>query len=272
MCGDPYQDWSASDFDARYYGVQATWAEGGVVALTTTLTANHGGRMQFSVCPRPRDALTRADLASALACFDDPAHALTRADGPSAGKRFQYLLSGQAEVTTNWRLPPGVSCEAGCVLRWYWAAYQTCALPCVDPSVDVPEQCGRKMLQLDAATGAPLAPACSSECCRDPSPTERFANCADVVILPAGGSPSPGPAPSSSPPPGAPSPSPSPPPPPLSPVPMPPAPPPSANGCESAACFCGGKADGLYVNPFDATCGSYIQCWNGGASSAVQQW
>jgi hypothetical protein len=271
VCGDPYQDWSASDFDTRFYGVQATYTQGSVVSLTATITANHGGRISYSVCPRPKEQLTRANLADALACFNAPENFLTRAGddaGIDAGKRFQYLLPGQSVVTSSWKLPAGVNCEAGCVLRFYWTAYQTCAMPCLDSSIDIARQCGRKITQLDAS-GQPLAPACTTDCCKDPSPTERFANCADIVITASGSTVPP---PSSSSPSPAPVASPSPAPAPPAPVPMPAPPPSSTTGCTDATCFCHNKADGLYSNPFDATCASYIQCWNAGTSSAVKQW
>ena len=107
MCGDPYQD-ANTTFYSKYYGIQgalacgsarsrpsasssrgseththttthttkktkktATFTTGSVVSLTPTITANHGGRMAYSVCPLPRDQATPA-------CFDTPSNFLTR--------------------------------------------------------------------------------------------------------------------------------------------------------------------------------------------------
>ena len=50
---------------------KGTFTAGAVVPLTVTITANHGGRMAFSVCPLSRDAATQA-------CFDQPGNYLTR--------------------------------------------------------------------------------------------------------------------------------------------------------------------------------------------------
>jgi chitinase len=85
---------------------------------------------------------------------------------------------------------------------------------------------------------------------------------------PAAASPSPAPAsPSPSPSPVVPSPTPSPSPAPVAPSPSPsPAP---STGCTTTT-FCAGKADGLYANPCDAQCATYVQCWNAGRSSAVK--
>lgn len=34
-------------------------------------------------------------------------------------------------------------------------------------------------------------------------------------------------------------------------------------GCTDAACFCRLKGDGVRLNPFDTTCGSFLQCSKG---------
>lgn len=48
-----------------------------------------------------------------------------------------------------------------------------------------------------------------------------------------------------------------------------------APACTSATpscvtAFCAGKADGLYANPYDAACASYIQCYNSGTAGVYQ--
>lgn len=63
-------------------------------------------------------------------------------ENPVNGKRYWYINFNAARwlsnevYTSQWRLPRGVSCANGCILQWSWAAYQNCALPCENASID----------------------------------------------------------------------------------------------------------------------------------------
>jgi hypothetical protein len=52
------------------------------------------------------------------ACFYEPQNFLTRADAVHPGKRYIYLTGKEASLTTQWKLPDGISCPDGCILQW----------------------------------------------------------------------------------------------------------------------------------------------------------
>ncbi|GFR47249.1 hypothetical protein Agub_g8935 [Astrephomene gubernaculifera] len=257
--------------------IQATYYEGDIINITIGITADHRGRFAFRLCPTTNVTNT---------CLN--ANWLTRADPVRPGDRYWYLtdktradgsalvtlqsLGGYSNVPTytlRYRLPAGVTCD-NCVLQWWWPTANSCTLPCVPEDPDFnpasgPNSCNVQKLGICGSSPA-LFP-------------EEFWNCADIRILPRGAassppspaSPSPKPAPTAATPPTSfppPSPSPKPSPPLLSPSPSPKAvmPPPAPNPSSPTTCsttgYCAGKAAGLYANPCDSTCATYIQCGN----------
>jgi hypothetical protein len=125
MCGSPYQrQGEPGSFVDKYYGPQVTYISGEEIAITIRVTANHGGRFAFSVCPKLPGEVTQA-------CFNESANYLTRADGPYKGKRYYYMSGAEpagdnenGERIIKWKLPAGVSCPRGCMLQWWWVGYQ----------------------------------------------------------------------------------------------------------------------------------------------------
>ncbi|KAG2502093.1 hypothetical protein HYH03_000585 [Edaphochlamys debaryana] len=201
VCGNPFQDNPPINFTTRFYGYVANLTEAQEIDITISINTNHGGRMALRLCPLARDQISHA-------CFALPQNQLRRVStNPEYdGKLYQYVKSSDVIIASRWRLPAGVSCPDGCVLQWWWSAFQFCALPCQPGSDDVASECGRNLVfPVDTCTGGPLQ-------------TEQFNNCADVMIARADGAPL---APSPPPP------SPSPPPPPPS-LPAPPSPPPAS--------------------------------------------
>lgn len=221
ICGAPGQ--GGQNVTNMFFGHQATLTAGQAYDFGLYINAQHGGRHWFGVCPLPRQQATQA-------CFDLPQHRLVRADGSYAdGKRYYYqpgsgLGGTEGNFTLRFRLPQGISCPDGCIIQWSWAAYQDGALPCEDPSLDVPEDCGRAS-RTGNKTCDPANPywqQCAQQY-KEPgestAATENYQNCIDVVILPDGTAPPPSTAPNdTAPPPSAapndtaPPPSPSPPP------------------------------------------------------------
>ncbi|KAF8065624.1 celF [Scenedesmus sp. PABB004] len=193
-CGDPFQGMT-TNFVASPSPIQATYAAGGTVTLGVVLTSNHGGRFYYRVCPRtaPLDE----------ACFGT--NYLTRVDN---GQRDTWLMSDAANWTAAYRLPAGLSCDAGCVLQWRYEAMQSCIVPGCDPALCGGYASGRNVVY--GSTPGFCSPTNNAR-------LEVFSNCADVRITPAsGGGGGGGGAPSDPPPP-----------PPASPAPAPTPPPPS---------------------------------------------
>jgi hypothetical protein len=89
---------------------------------------------------------------------------------------YWYLnRSNRRAAYAAYRVPDNVTCPEGCVLQWYWWAFQSCTLECEaheDGSWDVERECGQGLVNRGVAT-------CPDN---DPSFCERYANCADVII------------------------------------------------------------------------------------------
>ncbi|KAL6757847.1 hypothetical protein V8C86DRAFT_1614582 [Haematococcus lacustris] len=177
ICGDPFQNsppFSFATDPSKFYGPLTNMTEGQIIYPSIQMSTNHGGRMAFRVCPLPREQVTQA-------CFDLPGHQLRRVhDNPLYNnKLYSYLNVNNREgssVVAAWRLPPGVSCANGCMFQWWWWGFQTCYLPCEREQDDVPGECGKNLINLSVVQ------------CRSILLTEQYANCADVVITPSGGS------------------------------------------------------------------------------------
>lgn len=166
VCGDPADGEREHEAGGRYATrrVTATYEEGQTVRLRVRITAAHGGRFSFGVCPLPRAALRDAAEERRVvtqACFDE--HPLTNA---ADGSRHWWLgRQGEGEYVMKFRLPPGVRCER-CVLQWHYESGNSCTIP-----------------------GTPDRHVVSDgmEPCDRSSNMEEFWNCADVAI--AGGRP-----------------------------------------------------------------------------------
>ncbi|KXZ45811.1 hypothetical protein GPECTOR_50g605 [Gonium pectorale] len=165
VCGNPFQDSPPINFTTRFYGFRATYTEGQDVNVTIGITTNHGGRMSLRVCPHARDQISQS-------CFDTPAHQMRRVhtNPQYNNKLYWYVRPGDVNITQTFRLPAGVSCAGGCVLQWWWVAYQFCYMPCGSDADDVPGECGRNLnFPVGQCTGGLLQ-------------TEQFNNCAGALL------------------------------------------------------------------------------------------
>lgn len=144
---------------------QAVYHPGSIVPIQIKITAAHGGRFFFGVCP--------AAPAPSKACFvplinpvdGSGSWLLSGQDGKQYGSERVYLVP--------MRLPPGLSCTA-CTLRWYWVTENSCSIgdaPGLPPcgGTAVPEEfsnCATITIQRDL----PLWPSAS------PDPTKPGAS------------------------------------------------------------------------------------------------
>jgi hypothetical protein len=62
VCGDPWQHYSSNYAGMSSLPIQATYASGSTINVEWLISANHGGRIGFKLCPR------RTNLNQA--CFD----------------------------------------------------------------------------------------------------------------------------------------------------------------------------------------------------------
>ncbi|KAL4449391.1 hypothetical protein ABPG77_007035 [Micractinium sp. CCAP 211/92] len=145
--------------------------EGQVVNVTVRLTANHMGRFTFRVCRITGNDVAAEQAQLTDACLDE--HILLQANTTDAqfpGQRFWYVPGSQFLFNMPYQLPQGLSCDgvsARCVLQWYYLTGNSCDPP------GTPAPYSRPLLGTCGA-GVPYP--------------EEFLNCADIRILPAGGS------------------------------------------------------------------------------------
>ncbi|CAG5119060.1 unnamed protein product [Candidula unifasciata] len=115
------------------------------ISITVTITVNHKGYFEFSLCPNNNVHRTVTDE-----CLQR--HILQLEDGQT---RFQLKSGVTGDITIKAKLPPGVTCSQ-CVLRWF---YKTGNSWGYDPV--------------------------TKESCLGCGVQERFFSCADVSIVPA---------------------------------------------------------------------------------------
>lgn len=167
-CGDP----AAGPLDHEAGGkfatkvVTGTYVRGQRLTLRVKISAPHGGRFSFGICPVPdgaTDAVERQKVTQA--CFD--ANRLTNAVDNTPywwfGKR------GVGEYTMDFVLPPAISCKR-CVLQWHYETGNSCTIP------GTPEQHA-------------MSPNMVS--CDKTGVMEEFWNCADVSVTDDGKKPQP---------------------------------------------------------------------------------
>ncbi|KAI8474593.1 MAG: hypothetical protein J3K34DRAFT_492907 [Monoraphidium minutum] len=256
VCGDSFQGLT-TNFVNEPSPSQATYAAGATITLRAKLTANHGGKFSFRLCPRT----TGLDEA----CFGS--NYLVRADN---GQRDTWV-TGAMDYTTQYRLPAGISGPA--VLQWTYYAMQSCVEPGCDRT-----HCGvyadgegggrRAATRSRAATLASALPAgsslSSSDLCKRNNVVCPAANqCQNAVTC----NPATGTCPAltnkadgtsctavaggtcqsgqcKAPVVGSDCTT-------------------DCGGCTDMACFCRLKGSGNFANPFDSSCASFLQCSNG---------
>ena len=183
--------------------LQATLTAGEPTTIGFKLTAHHKGHVELGVC---------CDAQPSQACFDrnpltfqqdllygapvDAAHpergyVAPRAmgnpnigDGQSPGGMGTGEYGNAMDFRMKFRLPAGVSGDR-CLIQWRYITGNSCEMPGYD-QVAWPSQAWR-----NAGVGT-----CALPLSADGSGApERFWNCADVKVLPAGSGPAPGPNP-----------------------------------------------------------------------------
>lgn len=157
VCGDAHD--GARDHEAggkfATKKITATYVQGQTVTLRVKITAPHGGRFSFGLCPVPDKASDAEERALVTqACFDR--NQLTAAGSPY----WWFGKKPTGEYTMDFKLPPGVTCKR-CVLQWHYETGNSCAIP---------------------GTPAKHAMSANMVSCDKTGVMEEFWNCADVSI------------------------------------------------------------------------------------------
>ncbi|KAL4435574.1 hypothetical protein ABPG77_002537 [Micractinium sp. CCAP 211/92] len=147
----------------------ARYTAGGDIDITLFITALHGGRHQFRLCPS--EDVTEACLDQNMLERADGSgpYSWTPVNGGSApgAKWRKDVKAGQGGQSYTWRyrLPKGVTCKR-CVLQWFWTTANSCRVP------GAPSWIGSDPGMLSCTQQGPYP--------------ETFINCADISI--SGGS------------------------------------------------------------------------------------
>ena len=139
----------------------ATYRQGSRIDISFFITAQHGGRHAFRLCPEDTPSekcfsqytLERADGKGKYLWVGNRGGA---GDGGSYSRDTKRGLIGE-DYKITYKLPDDLACER-CTLQWWWTTSNSCQIP-----------------------GAPGWMATTMSSCKDYYP-EEFWNCADITI------------------------------------------------------------------------------------------
>lgn len=157
VCGDPVnkpKHHEAGGKHATPPKIARVYSQGQTIAIRIRVTAPHGGRFSFGICPVPRGASAAKERAAVTQrCFD--AHRMINARD---GTPYWWLGDrAQGDYTMRFKLPRNVVCRR-CTLQWHWETANSCSIPGQSkPSTMVP--------------------------CAKSNAMEEFWNCADVSVV-----------------------------------------------------------------------------------------
>ena len=159
VCGDPWnakKDHEAGGKSARGR-IARTYKSGSTITLKLSFSANHRGRMQFSICDLPDKRMSSSEERSLTTqrCFNK--NVLRRADNKGV---YSFLKGNEDKLVVKYKLPRGLKCKH-CVLQWEWLTGNSCC-----PSNTPTKYCEHGV----------------SKCFRYTVP-ETWYNCADIKII-----------------------------------------------------------------------------------------
>jgi hypothetical protein len=163
VCGDPHTGPLDHEAGGKFATKKITgvYAAGQAITIRVKVTAPHGGRFMFGICPVPDGASPAVERAAVTQqCMDR--NRLKNAKDGSEYWWFGKKTTGEFEM--QFKLPDNIECKR-CVLQWHWETGNSCTLPGT-PSEHV----------MSASMGG----------CEGSQNMEEFWNCADVTVLPKG--------------------------------------------------------------------------------------
>lgn len=176
VCGDPI----TGPFDHEGGGkfatppkIAAVYTQGQVITIKIVVTAWHGGRFSFGMCPVDGASGVAERRVATQQCFDlNRLEQVSATAGPPSGpigpafKYHYWLPVGDTAPKTGtfemqFKLPAGLTCKR-CVLQWHWETGNSCSIPGTPGGYEVSPN---------------LVP------CDQTNVMEEFWNCADVSIV-----------------------------------------------------------------------------------------
>lgn len=159
VCGDPHAGPLDHEAGGKFASKKITgvYAPGQTIAIRIKITAPHGGRFSFGLCPVPDGASDAQERATVTQRCLDSNPLINAADGT---KYWWLGQKGSGEYTMQFRLPAALVCKR-CVLQWHYESGNSCTIP------GTPKQ---------HVLSPNMVP------CDQTSVMEEFWNCADVSI------------------------------------------------------------------------------------------
>lgn len=159
VCGDPWNAKKDHEAGGKFAKgkIARTYKSGSTIGIKLSFSANHMGRMSFSICDLPDQQMSKSRERSLTTqrCFDK--NVLRRADGKGV---YSFLIGNEEKLTVKYKLPRGLKCKH-CVLQWHWETGNSCC----------PANTSYKYCEFGV-----------SKCFRYTVPEEWY-NCADIRIV-----------------------------------------------------------------------------------------
>lgn len=163
VCGDAHNGPRHHEAGGKFATpprVAATYIQGQTISIRVKVTAPHGGRFSFGLCPVPRGASAEAERAATTQKCIDSNPLTNAADG---SKYWWFGKRGNGEYVMQFKLPPAIVCDR-CTLQWHWETANSCTYANTPPQHVM----------------SPNMTPCTQ------SGPEEFWNCADVSVLKTG--------------------------------------------------------------------------------------
>jgi len=125
VCGDPWNAPKDHEAGGKLFRgkITKTYRSGSTITLKLSFSANHRGRMSFSICELPDTHISPTVERSLTTqkCFNK--NILRRAD--NKGGVYSFLKGNEEKITVRYRLPKRLKCNH-CVLQWHWETGNSC--------------------------------------------------------------------------------------------------------------------------------------------------
>ena len=124
VCGDPWNSKKNHEAGGKFARgkITRTYKSGSTIDIKLSFSANHQGRMSFSICDLPDKHLSPSAERSLTTqrCFNK--NILRREDKSGV---YSFLKGNEKKITVKYQLPKGLKCKH-CVLQWHWETGNSC--------------------------------------------------------------------------------------------------------------------------------------------------
>lgn len=163
-CGDPHNAPRDHEAGGKFATkkITGTYVPGQTITIRIHISAPHGGRFSFGICPLPDKVTDAQERALATQeCFDKN-QLINAADGTPY---WWFGKKPTGDYSMAFKLPPAIRCKR-CVLQWHYESGNSCTIP---------------------GTPAEHVMSPNMVACDKTGVMEEFWNCADVRVV--GGKP-----------------------------------------------------------------------------------